>query len=230
MAIAGPRRRVARTGGGARGTSDRASRRHGSRRVRLQPWPLAAYPGRVLGRAVAGYRTVSRTGHGQHQRPWLRTLHPGGSSMELRSARLSLQLRVSRVGQVEAILMFRRINHGVAVLALVGTAVCADRAALPAEGADHATAVMEWVLDVQFSPAQRMHYQEMLGKMWRSGGKGSDDAIAGMARAHQALADVRDSERDRMRATKQQDFVRLLESGTDDNSRWLLSVYREAHS
>jgi hypothetical protein len=93
--------------------------------------------------------------------------------------------------------------------------------------ANHATGYMEWILEARFTAEQRDQYQQMLAGMWREGSKNS---ISAMARAHETLQTMDESKRAQMRAEKQPQFVRLLEGATDDKSRWLLGIYRAAHS
>jgi hypothetical protein len=118
-------------------------------------------------------------------------------------------------------IMFRRSL----VLILIAVAAWAEKAPLTPETADHATAYMEWVLEVHFTAEQRQQYRQMLAGIWPN----SAEAIVKMARVHEGLGTVDESERVRMRATAQREFVRLLESASDDPSRWLLGVYRAAH-
>jgi hypothetical protein len=112
-----------------------------------------------------------------------------------------------------------------ACLLLMVTAAWADRAPLTLEVADHATGYMEWVLDARFTGEQRQQYQQILVTMWPN----SSEAIVKMARVHEGLGAIEESERMRMRAAAQREFVRLLETATDEPSRWLLAIYRSAH-
>lgn len=123
--------------------------------------------------------------------------------------------------------MFNNLTRRLAILILC---IPAWAAKLPFtyETANHATGYMEWILDVRFTADQRQLYQEMLAEMW-GGSQSSADAIGKMASAHEMLIDLDKSKQERMRGEKQPQFVRLLESASDDKSRWLLSIYQDAH-
>lgn len=112
------------------------------------------------------------------------------------------------------------------VLVLMAVAAWAEKAPLTVETADHATGYMEWVLEARFTAEQRQQYQQMLSAMWPN----SSQAIVKMAWVHERLGSMDDGERARMRATAQREFVRLLEGAGDEQSRWLLGIYRGAHA
>jgi hypothetical protein len=82
-------------------------------------------------------------------------------------------------------------------------------------------------LDARFTAEQRQQYQQMLSGMWRDGSKNS---ISAMAQAYQTLHALDENKRAQIRAERQPQFVRLLEGATDDKSRWLLDIYRAAHT
>jgi hypothetical protein len=88
---------------------------------------------------------------------------------------------------------------------------------------------MEWVLDARFTAEQRQRYQQMLAEMWR-GNQSSRDAITSMARVHESLPGLDENRRTQMRAEQQRAFLGLLEKAEDESSRWLLGIYRAAHS
>jgi hypothetical protein len=97
---------------------------------------------------------------------------------------------------------------------------------ISAETAHQATGYMEWMLDARFTAEQRLHYQQILAKLW----SGSPEAISAMARANQTLAGLDEGQRSQLRAEKRPQFPRLLETASDEDSRWLLGIYRAAHS
>ena len=100
---------------------------------------------------------------------------------------------------------------------------------MTAELAENATGYMEWVLEVRFTAAQRQQYQQMLAEMWRGGNQGSTDAVVKMAMVYDRLSQLGENERAQMRSGSQQQLVKLLETAADDQSRWLLGIYRAAH-
>ncbi|HVX29957.1 MAG TPA: hypothetical protein VHA53_05715 [Nitrolancea sp.] len=112
-------------------------------------------------------------------------------------------------------------------LLLLALAAYAEKPSLTPEIAEHATGYMEWVLDAPFTADQRQRYGRILAEMWR-GSQGSRETIAGMARIHRMLPQLDESQRNETHAASQKEFVRLLESATDDDSRWLLAIYRDA--
>jgi hypothetical protein len=115
-----------------------------------------------------------------------------------------------------------------AALVLCGLTLSAEMPPLTLETAEHATAYMEWMLDARFTAEQRQRYQQVLAAMWRM--EGTNQAIVTMARVHEQLTGMNEGERERMRAATQEDFLRLLESANDGDSRWLLDIYRVARS
>jgi hypothetical protein len=125
---------------------------------------------------------------------------------------------------------FPRMLARAGALVLLSVAVYAERPPLTLEMADHATGYMEWMLEVRFSAEQRYRYQQTLAEMWRGSDQGAKDAIAKMALVHEKLSRIGESEQAQKRATSQKEFIRLLETASDDNSRWLLAIYRSAHN
>src|ERR1044071_1787596 len=115
-------------------------------------------------------------------------------------------------------------------LFLISLAVYAERPPLTLDMVDHATGYMEWMLEVRFTAEQRQRYQQTLADMWRGNNQGTQDAIVTMAQVHEKLYQIPEAERAQKRAATQREFIRLLETANDDSSRWLMSIYRAAHS
>ena len=113
---------------------------------------------------------------------------------------------------------------------LISLGVFAEKPPLTLETAESATGFMEWVLDVRFNAEQRQRYQQILSDMWRGNTAQENETIAKMAQIYQKLPQLGDGERSQMRAKLQADFVKQLETGADEPSRWLFSIYRAAHA
>jgi hypothetical protein len=102
--------------------------------------------------------------------------------------------------------------------------------ALTPELNSKATGYMEWLLEVSFTGEQRQQYRRILDDTWRSGNQGAIDGVVSMANAYEKLATMSDADRSAKREKVQTEFVRLLRTATDNDSRWLLGLYEAAHA
>jgi hypothetical protein len=129
--------------------------------------------------------------------------------------------------------MFHRLYRSLAcagILIFCSVSIRAERPSLTPEMAHHATGYMEWILDARFDSEQRQHYHEILAGMWLGNDQGARDAIVKMARVHEQLPGISEGERARMHDTMQKEFLRVLETGRDESSRWLMGIYYAAHN
>lgn len=112
-------------------------------------------------------------------------------------------------------------------LTLLLTCLAAAGAAnppLPAPVAQHATAFIEWIFEFQFTPEQRERYRQILNQTWNGSNQGAIDAVQSMARAHENLPNLPESDRNALRTRFRSEFTRLLRTASDPDSQWLLSV------
>jgi len=114
------------------------------------------------------------------------------------------------------------------ILLLCGVAFGAP--ALTPELNSNATGYMEWLLNISFNGEQRQQYRRILEDTWRSGNQGAIDGVISMANAYEKLSTLGEGERTAKREKMQTEFVRLLRGASDQDSRWLLSLYEAAHT
>jgi|GEM_PF-2795215 len=129
--------------------------------------------------------------------------------------------------------MFYSIASTVRVIFLLlalGAMELPAKSSIPSETAAHASGYIQWVFDVTFSPAEQVRYNKILADMWRGSNKGAIEAVKQMADMHQRLDQVDAAKREQLRVTVRKELLALFEQAEDEDSRWLLSVYRAAHS
>jgi hypothetical protein len=115
------------------------------------------------------------------------------------------------------------------IFLLYGVAMAAPTPLTP-EVNSNATGYMEWLLDVSFNGEQRQQYGRILEDTWRSGNKGAINGVLSMAGAFEKLSTLTDNERAAKREKMQAEFVRLLRTANDSDSKWLLGLYESAHA
>jgi tetratricopeptide (TPR) repeat protein len=101
---------------------------------------------------------------------------------------------------------------------------------LTVEMVERFTKCLEWILDAQFTDAQRAEIRASAADTWSSGVEGDMEAVVQLAALHAQLPELADADRELLRQALQEQILSgAREDPTDESNAWILALYDAAH-